>query len=35
MALRVHNKIYLGWDDVNELTNILCEKIITEYPNID
>ena len=35
MALRVHNKIYLGWDDVNELTNILCEKIATEYPNID
>ena len=35
MALRVHNKIYLGWDDINDLVNTLCEKIITEQPNID
>jgi hypoxanthine phosphoribosyltransferase len=35
MALRVHNKIYLGWDDINDLVNTLCEKIVTELPNID
>ena len=35
MALRVNNKIYLGWDDVNDLVTTLCEKIITECPNID
>ena len=35
MALRVHNKIYLGWDDINDLVNTLCEKIITDLPNID
>lgn len=35
MALKVDNKIYLGWDDVNDLVNTLCEKIITEQPNID
>ena len=35
MALKINNKIYLGWDDVSDLVNILCEKIITEQPNID
>jgi hypoxanthine phosphoribosyltransferase len=35
MALRINNKIYLGWDDINDLVNILCEKIVTEQPNID
>jgi hypoxanthine phosphoribosyltransferase len=35
MALKVNNKIYLGWDDINDLVNTLCEKIITEQPNID
>jgi hypoxanthine phosphoribosyltransferase len=35
MALKIDNKIHLSWDDVNDLVNILCEKIITEQPNID
>jgi hypoxanthine phosphoribosyltransferase len=35
MALKIDNKIYLGWDDVNDLVTILYEKIITEQPNID
>jgi hypoxanthine phosphoribosyltransferase len=35
MALKVDNKIYLSWDDVSDLVNTLCEKIITEQPNID
>ena len=35
MALKVDNKIYLGWDDVNDLVNTLCEKITTECPAID
>jgi len=35
MALKINNKIYLGWDDVNDLVITLCEKIITEQPNID
>ena len=33
--LKIENKIYLSWDDVNDLVNTLCEKIITEQPNID
>jgi len=33
--LKSNNKIYLSWDDIDELVNILCEKIITELPNID
>lgn len=33
--LKVDNKIYLSWDDVSDLVDILCEKIITEKPNID
>lgn len=35
MALKVNNKIYLSWDDTIDLIDELCEKIITEQPNID
>jgi hypoxanthine phosphoribosyltransferase len=35
MALKIENKIYLSWDDVSQLVDELCEKIITEVPNID
>jgi len=35
MALKVDNKIYLSWDDTIDLVDKLCEKIITEQPNID
>ena len=35
MALKIENKIYLSWDDVSQLVDTLCEKIITEVPNID
>lgn len=35
MALKIGNKIYLSWDDISQLVDILCEKIITEQPNID
>jgi hypoxanthine phosphoribosyltransferase len=35
MALKIENKIYLSWDDISQLVDILCEKIITEQPNID
>ena len=35
MALKVDNKIYLSWDDVSDFVDILCEKIITEQPQID
>jgi hypoxanthine phosphoribosyltransferase len=35
MALKVNNKIYLSWDDVQELVDKLCEKIITEITNFD
>jgi len=35
MALKVDNKIILSWDDLEILVDILCEKIITELPNID
>ena len=33
--LRLNNKIFLSWDDIHNLVDILCEKIITELPNID
>ena len=33
--LKVGNKIYLSWDDTIGLVDKLCEKIITEQPNID
>ena len=35
MALKIQNKIYLSWDDMSQLVDTLCEKIITEIPNID
>ena len=35
MALKIVNKIYLSWDDISQLVDTLCEKIITEQPNID
>ena len=35
MALKVNNKIYLSWDDINKSISTLCEKIITEQPQID
>ena len=28
--LKIDNKIYLSWDDVQGLVDKLCEKIITE-----
>ena len=28
-------KVYLEWSEIHELVNILCKKIITEYPTID
>jgi hypoxanthine phosphoribosyltransferase len=33
--LKAGNKIYLSWDDTIDLVDKLCEKIITEQPNID
>ena len=33
--LKVGNKIYLSWDDTIDLVDKLCEKLITEQPNID
>jgi hypoxanthine phosphoribosyltransferase len=33
--LKIDNKIYLSWDDTINLVDKLCEKIITEQPNID
>lgn len=35
MCLKLQNKLYLSWDDVNTLVNDLCVKITFEYPNID
>lgn len=35
MCLKIGNRKYLSWDDINSLTEILCEKIVTEFPNID
>ena len=33
--LKVENKLILSWGDVEALVKNLCEKIITETPNID
>ena len=33
--IKIDNKIYLSWDDVHGLVDTLCEKIITDLPNID
>ena len=35
MALKTDNKIYLSWDDVDDLVNKLCEKIPSNIPLID
>ena len=35
MALKADNKIYLSWDDVDDLVNELCEKIPFNLPLID
>ena len=35
MALKTDNKIYLSWDDVDDLVNDLCDKIRFDQPNID
>jgi len=29
------SKIYLEWDAIHDLIDVLAEKIITNYPNID
>ena len=29
------SKVYLEWSEIHECINILCKKIITDYPNID
>ena len=29
------SKIYLEWDTIHDLVDVLAEKIITNYPNID
>ena len=33
--LKIDNKIYLSWDDVQGLVDTLCEKILIDLPNID
>jgi hypoxanthine phosphoribosyltransferase len=35
MALKVDNKLFLSWDDVNILVDSLCNKIRFDQPNID
>jgi hypoxanthine phosphoribosyltransferase len=35
MSSKYNNKIYISWEDIDYLTDILCEKIITDLPNID
>ncbi len=32
--LKIDNKIYLSWSDVEDLVEVLCEKIATKIPNI-
>ena len=29
------SKIYLNWNDINSLVDIVAERIINDYPNID
>lgn len=33
--LKIDNKLIFSWDDINDLITDLCEKIITDLPNID
>ncbi len=35
MALKVDNKLFLSWDDINILVDSLCNKIRFDQPNID
>jgi len=35
MALKVDNKLFLSWDDVNILVDSLCNKIRFDQPNTD
>ena len=35
MTLKVDNKIYLSWDDVNDAVDDLCNKIRHDQPNLD
>jgi hypoxanthine phosphoribosyltransferase len=35
MSLKYNNKIHMSWGDIDYLIDILCEKIITDLPNID
>ena len=32
--LKIENKIYLSWSDVEDLVGVLCEKIATKIPNV-
>ena len=34
MALKVDNKIFLSWDDLNSLVENLCKKIVESELNI-
>lgn len=34
MALKIQNKIYLSWDDISKLVDVLCEKIPKDLPNV-
>lgn len=34
MALRIQNKIYVSWDDISTLVDILCERISKDLPDI-
>ena len=29
------SKVYLEWSEIHECVNILCSKIVNDYPNID
>ena len=35
MMLKINNKIFLGWKEIEGLVNILCHIIERDYPNID
>ena len=32
--IKIDNKIYLNWSDVEDLVEVLCEKIATKIPNV-
>ena len=31
----VVSKVYLNWDEIHRLVNILCKKVVAEYPIVD